>query len=205
MTHKFRQDGTLVAATICRAAPCFVVGLGAKDENGNLAVQLAAGRKKRINKPLSGQMGKAGVNFAPEIIREFRLSAKDKIPKLGGEIMVSKVISPGMFVDVIGVSKGRGFAGVIKRWGFHSQPATHGQRDRERSPGSIGAQTPGRVIKGKKMPGHLGNRRKTVLNLEILSVDNKKGEILIKGAVPGFKGGWLLVLVKRKLNDKEKS
>ena len=129
-----------------------------------------------------------------EIIKVIRVGDERDLLKLKQKISVDQVFSPGSVLKATGVSKGRGFSGVIKRWGFHSQPATHGQSDRERAPGSIGAQTPGRVIKGKKMPGHYGNAKKTVKNLKVFSVDAKKEEILIKGALPGPRRSWLVLL-----------
>lgn len=197
MVQKFRHDGSLVAATVCQAAPCFIIGLKTEDKDGYWAVQLGGGKKKKPNKPLKGMAKKGKLDFAPEIIREFRIGEGD-LPKLGEKMTVEKVISPGFLIDVAGVTKGRGFAGVIKRWGFHSHPKTHGQKGRERAPGSIGPQTPGRVIKGKKMPGHLGNVRRTIKNLEVLAVDEKKEEVLIKGAIPGPKNSWLVLSVKKK-------
>jgi len=184
MTQRYDRDGVLVPVTLCRAAPCFVLGLRTMERDGYLAVQLGAGRRKKAKK------GK----FAPEIIKEIRVGDEKDLPKLKQKISVDQVFSPESVLKATGVSKGRGFSGVIKRWGFHSQPATHGQSDRERAPGSIGAQTPGRVIKGKKMPGHYGNAKKTVKNLKVFSVDAKKEEILIKGALPGPRHSWLVLL-----------
>lgn len=185
----------MVPITVCQAKPCVVIGVRTKEKDGYWAVQLAAGRKRRTQKPLLGQLKKAGIKFIPEIIKEFRLEKAENLPKVGEEITIDQVIKPGAIVKATGITKGRGFAGVIKRWGFHSQPATHGQSDRERAPGSIGAQTPGRVIKGKKMPGHYGDVQRTIKNLEVVGIDKEKGEILIKGAVPGHRGSWLTIIV----------
>jgi len=202
MTQKYRQDGVLIPITVCRAEPCVVIGVRTKEKDGYWAVQLAAGRKKRSKKPLLGQLKKAGIKFIPEIIKEFRLEKEDDLPKVGEEITVDQVIKPGAIVKATGITKGRGFAGVIKRWGFHSQPATHGQSDRERAPGAIGAQTPGRVIKGKKMPGHYGNTQRTIKNLEAVWVDKEKREVWIKGAVPGHQGSWLTIIVEGDKGEK---
>ena len=202
MTQKYRQDGVLVPITICRAEPCWVVGVRTDEKDGYWAVQLAAGRKKRGKKPLLGQLKKAGIKFIPEIIREFRLENREDLPKLGEKITIDQVVKPGAVVKATGITKGRGFAGVIKRWGFSSQPATHGQSDRERAPGSIGAQTPGRVVKGKKMPGHYGNVKKTIKNLEVVWVDKDKEEIWLKGAVPGHRDSWLTIEVESDQGEK---
>ncbi len=195
MTQKFSENGKLEAATICQAAPCYVVGKKLEKRDGYRAVQLAAGKKKRANKPLKGQLRKAKLDFVPAVIKEVPWNKSQKtLPKLGEKVSVDQVLEPGAEIDVIGKSKGRGFTGVVKRWGFRTQPRSHGQKQRWRAPGSIGAQTPGRVIKGKKMPGHYGNEQVTVKNLEVLAVDSKKDQVIIKGAVPGHKNGWLVVI-----------
>jgi len=197
MTQVYREDGELTAATICEARPCYITMVKTLEKDGYLAAQLAAGKKKRINKPMTGHFKKAKINFTPLILKEVGISGGDKPPELGLEIKVSDVLKPGFLADIVGVIKGRGFSGVIKRWGFHSQPKTHGQSDRERAPGSIGAQTPGRVDKGKKMPGHYGASRKTVRNIEILSVDEETQRVFLKGAIPGYKNSWFLIKPKK--------
>lgn len=192
MTQKFDENGELIPVTYCQASPCVVIGI--RDTNGQ-RVQLGAGKKKRANKPLQGVMKKAGLKEPPEIIREFEWVNKSK-PKIGEKISVSDVLSSGLKVDVIGKSKGKGFTGVVKRWGFKTHPKTHGQKQRWRAPGSIGAQTPGRVIKGKKMPGHFGNQKVTLQNLTVVKVNKKNNQLLIKGGLPGPKNGWLQVVKK---------
>lgn len=207
MTRRFNKKGLLVAGTICQAVPGFVTGVSSDKETGSGVVSLAFGSKKRVNRPLVGQLKKAGLKITPEIIREFKLEGKDVLPKLGEKILVNQILSIGDIVNVAGVTKGRGFAGVIKRWGFHSQPATHGQKDRERSPGSIGAQTPGKVVKGKKMPGHYGATQRTIRNLEVLDINKENSQVLIKGGLPGHRGSWLMVVltgeVKRNRENKK--
>jgi len=198
--RKFRENGKAIAATICSAQPCVVFDLINQDKSGYRAVALAAGAKKGLNKALAAKMKKAKLDNAPAIVREVSFDSEE-MPKIGDKITIDQVITEGDIVDIVGVSKGRGFAGVIKRWGFHSMPATHGQKNRERTTGSIGAQTPGKVIKGKKMPGHYGNVRVTVQKLEVLAVDSKNNQILIKGAVPGFKNGWLIISPVGKVKD----
>ncbi|MBU2592048.1 MAG: 50S ribosomal protein L3 [Patescibacteria group bacterium] len=195
MVQQFDPKGRLVAATLCKAAPCFVVGIKSKEKDGYAAFQLGSGLKKNMVKPLVGQLKKAGLTFKPEIIREVRVKDEKDLPQSGKQISLDQVFSVGDLLYVVGVTKGRGFSGVIKRWGFHSQPATHGgQKNRQRSTGAIGAQTPGKVVKGKKMPGHYGVAKKTVKNLEVLSVNTKEESLLIKGALPGYRGSWLLAL-----------
>lgn len=204
MTQKFSENGKLEAATICQAAPCYVVGKRLKNRDGYSAVQLAAGTKKRANKPLQGQLKGAKLDFVPAVIKEVDWEKNEKkMPEIGDEITVDQVLETGREVDVIGKSKGRGFTGVVKRWGFRTQPRTHGQKQRWRAPGAIGAQTPGKVIKGKKMPGHHGNEQVTIKNLEILDVNAKKNQILVKGAVPGHKNSWLILVPREEVEKNE--
>ena len=189
MTQKYRQDGVLIPITVCRAGPCVVIGVRTKEKDGYWAVQLAAGRKKRSKKPLLGQLKKAGIKFIPEIIKEFRLEKEDDLPKVGEEITVDQVIKPGAIVKATGITKGRGFAGVMKRHGFGGGRATHGGKCKRR-PGSIGCSaTPSKVIRGKKLPGHYGNVRRTTRNLEIIDIRPEQSLILLKGSVPGSKFG----------------
>ncbi len=190
MTQKYDENGKLIPVTRCMAKPCTVIGV---IDNDGKRVQLAAGEKKKANKPLQGKMKQAKMKIPPAIIREFNWD-NEKSPKIGSQVKVADVLEEGIKVDVIGKSKGRGFTGVVKRWNFRTQPRTHGQKQRWRSPGSIGAQTPGRVIKGKKMPGHYGNARVTLQNLTIFKIDSKKNELLIKGGLPGPKNGWLQIV-----------
>lgn len=190
MTQVFGENGEMIPVTRCQASPCVVIGV--KKTNGQ-RVQLAAGDKRRATKPLRGMMKKAKIKIPPAVIREFEWQ-NEKKPKLGEKIKVSDVFSPGTEVNVIGTSKGRGFTGVVKRWNFRTQPRTHGQKQRWRAPGSIGAQTPGRVIKGKKMPGHYGDQRVTIQNLTIVDIDEKNNQLLIKGGIPGSRNSWLQVI-----------
>ncbi|MFH1561577.1 MAG: 50S ribosomal protein L3 [Patescibacteria group bacterium] len=196
MTQEYRQDGSLVATTILSAEPCLVVGVKNQQQDGYFAVGLGVGKKRKGNKPLSSFLKKLKIDQIPAWISEVAVDGSGDLPKIGDQIGVETVLSAGQKVNIVGVSKGRGFAGVIKRWNFHSQPKTRGQSDRERAPGSIGPQTPGRVIKGKKMPGHLGNHRATVRNLEVLWVDADKKQIALVGGVPGPTGAWLKVVLK---------
>lgn len=190
MSQKYNEEGELTAVTRCQASPCTVMAV---KNNNDQRVQIGAGQKKRANKPLRGLMKKAEMKTPPEIIREFAWLGEKK-PKVGKKIKITDVLSPQLEVNVIGTSKGRGFTGVVKRWNFRTHPRTHGQKQRWRAPGSIGPQTPGRVIKGKKMPGHYGNQRVTIQNLTIVDIDEKNNQLLIKGGLPGPKGGWLQII-----------
>ena len=181
MTQIFRDDGRVVPVTVVEAGPCIVTQVKTKETDGYEAVQLGFGDVKRRNKPLSGHLKNSRLS------RYLREVAADDT----GEFEVGQTISVDIFqagekVDIIGRSKGRGFAGVMKRWGFKGGPKTHGQSDRARAPGSIGGgTTPGRVYKGLKMGGHMGNRRITVKGLEIIEVDTERNLLLIKGGIPG--------------------
>lgn len=162
------------------------------DRDGYVAVQVGFGSKKRLNKPERGHVENLG-NF--RWLREFRMLGSDDLPAVGDTIDLA-LFAPGERVDVVGISKGKGFAGGVKRHHFAGGPKTHGQSDRHRAPGSVGATTtPGKVFKGLRMAGHLGARRVTVPNLEIVLADPARNLLLIHGAIPGAKNG--LVLIKR--------
>ena len=187
MTQIFRDNGEAEAVTAVEAGPCSVIQIKTVAKEGYNAVQLGFGEAKRIKSPQRGHLRGLG-QF--RYLREFRV---DDI----GDIQVNLDVSmfqDGDLVDVTGISKGKGFAGVVKRYGFAGGPKTHGQSDRHRHPGSIGATTsPGRVFKGTRMAGHMGNRRVTVRKLEVLKTDPERNLLLIKGAVPGAKNGLLLI------------
>ena len=194
MTRIFTEDGLSIPVTVIEAQPNRVTQLKTKETDGYEAVQVTCGtrRAKRVNKPKSGQFKKAGVE-AGRGFWEFRIENEDLDLQLGNEIKVD-IFNDGQFVDVTGTSKGKGFAGVIKRHNFSMQDATHGNSLAHRAAGSIGQnQTPGRVFKGKKMAGHMGNVRRTIQNLEVVRVDSEKNLILIKGAVPGAPGEDVIV------------
>ncbi len=189
MTQVFREDGTSVPVTVIEAGPCTVVQVKTGENDGYAAVQLGFGARKRVSSPLKGHMKGLG-QFRH--LREFRV---DDI----GEWEVGKKVGCELFqqgdlVDVSGASKGRGFAGVMKRHGFHGGPRTHGQSDRARAPGSIGAGTdPGRVMKGRKMAGHMGTGQVTVKNLRVLQSDPARSILMVEGSVPGNKDTLLRV------------
>ncbi len=181
MAQIFHEDGTAVPVTVIEAGPCTVVQVKTEENDGYSAVQLGFSTRKRVNSPQKGHMKGLG-QF--RYLREFRvddISEWEVGKKVGCEIF-----QEGDLVDVSGASIGRGFTGVMKRHGFHGGPRTHGQSDRARAPGSIGAGTdPGRVVKGKKMAGHMGTGQVTVKNLEVVQSDPSRNVLMVKGSVPG--------------------
>ena len=195
MTRVFTDDGVSIPVTVIEAQPNRITQVKTVETDGYRALQVAAGSRKasRVSKPAAGHFAAAKVE-AGDLITEFRLSdADDGEFEKGGELKVD-LFEEGQKVDVIGTSIGKGYAGTVKRHNFSMQDATHGNSLAHRAPGSIGQnQTPGRVFKGKKMSGHMGNVRRTVQNLEIVRVDAERNVLLIKGAVPGHAGGKVVV------------
>lgn len=188
MTQIFDADGKVIPVTVVAAGPCVVVQKKTMENDGYEAVQVGFGevREKSLNKPQKGQFAKADV-AAKKYLREFRLDDCQSL-NVGDEIKAD-AFEAGEKIDVTGISKGKGFAGPMKRWGLHRGPMAHGS-GYHRGSGSMGAcSNPGRVMKGKKLPGHMGVVRVTVQNLEVVKVDAEQNLILIKGAVPGNKGG----------------
>jgi len=194
MTQVFRADGQVVPVTLLKAGPCMVVQRKTPTTDGYDAVQLGLLefiKPARINKPMTGHLKKAGVEGA-KFVREFRLRPGDNDFKPGDKVLVDE-FKPNEKVDVIGVSKGRGFAGVVRRHHFGGGDATHGGMH-HRAPGSIGASSyPSRVVPGMRMGGHMGNEQVTVRNLEIVDVDLEDNLLVVKGAVPGPNGSYVLV------------
>lgn len=196
MTRVFTDDGDSVPVTVIRVEPNRVTQVKNLERDGYRALQVTTGsrRASRVTRPLAGHFAKAGVEPGRGLW-EFRLEGEEE-PEIeaGAELGVDR-FEAGQRVDVRGISKGRGFAGVVKRHNFRTQDASHGNSLAHRVPGSIGqAQDPGRVHPGKKMPGHMGNRRTTAQNLEVVRVDADRGLILVKGAIPGAVDGDLVVL-----------
>ncbi len=192
MTQVFAEDGSVVPVTVVQAGPCVVTQVKVPARDGYSAVQIGFGEKKekKVTRPLKGHLDKVGKGYF-QILREVRVENPDEFQP--GQVLESGVFLIGDRVDVTGISKGKGFAGTVKRWGFSRGPVTHGCKN-IREPGSTGCATfPGRVIKGKKMAGQKGNKRATVLNLKIVDVRPEENLILIKGAVPGGKNGFLLI------------
>ena len=195
MTRVFTEDGASVPVTVIEAAPNRITQIKGVDVDGYRAVQVTTGsrRPSRVTKPLAGHFAKAGVD-AGRGLWEFRLEdGEGEDLEVGGQITV-EVFEAGQMVDVVGTSKGKGFAGTVKRHNFRTQDATHGNSLSHRAPGSIGQnQSPGRVFKGKKMAGQMGNVQRTVQSLEIVSVDAERNLLLIRGAVPGSTNGDVIV------------
>jgi large subunit ribosomal protein L3 len=191
MTRVFTDDGVSIPVTVIEAQPNRITQVKTVESDGYRALQVTAGSRKpsHVSKPQAGHLAKAKVE-AGDVVMEMRLDDADESEfELGGEINVES-FEEGQKVDVVGTSIGKGFAGVIKRHNFSMQDATHGNSLAHRAPGSIGQnQTPGRVFKGKKMAGHMGNVRRTVQNLEVVRVDAERNLLLIRGAVPGHAGG----------------
>ncbi len=196
MTRVFTDNGASVPVTVIQVEPNRVTQLKNQERDGYTAVQVTTGsrRASRVTRPVAGHYARAGVEPGRGLW-EFRLVNDDAVEfEIGGEIGVDQ-FEAGQRVDVSGTSKGRGFAGTVKRYNFRTQDATHGNSLAHRVPGSIGqAQDPGHVFKGKKMPGHMGNVRCTTQNLEVVRVDAERGLLLVKGPVPGATGGDLVVL-----------
>ena len=192
MTRVFTEEGVSVPVTVIEVTPNRVAQRKTEESDGYQAVQVTVGERRasRVTKAQAGHFSKAGVE-AGRGVWEFRAEAGELQP--GSEVTVEG-FEAGQLIDVTGTSKGKGFAGAVKRWNFRTQDATHGNSLSHRAPGSIGQnQTPGRVFKGKKMAGHLGAERVTVQNLEVVRVDAEKNLLLVKGAVPGATGGDVIV------------
>ncbi len=194
ITQVFGEQGVVVAATVIEAGPCFVTQIRTKDKDGYEAVQLGFEAAKKLSQPERGHL--KGLAML-RTLREFKATEI-------GDLQVGQKIDVGLFksgdlVDVSGDSKGRGFAGVVKRYGFRGGPKTHGQSDRHRAAGSVGSgTTPGRVLKGLRMAGRMGGQRVTVQNLTVLQVDPERNLLLVQGSVPGPNNGLLVIKVARK-------
>ena len=197
MTQIFDEAGSVIPVTLIEAGPCYVTQVRRPDLDGYAAVQLGFGevKPKRIS---GGRLGHLKRNNLPPLrfLREF----KSKTPDVKeGDTLTVDVFAIGEAVDVVGTSKGKGFAGAVKRYHFRGGPKTHGQSDRNRAPGSHGSgTTPGRVFKGARSPGHMGSERVTAQNLKVVLVDQERNLIGVRGAVPGSKGGLLVIKETRK-------
>ena len=193
MTQVFNAQGRLVPVTVVETGPCMVVQKKNEEKDGYTSIQLGFMEKREniVNKPLKGHFAKAGVK-PMRYLREIRLTAEESENYQVGQEIKAVLFKEGEKVDVIGTSKGKGFAGVIKRYNFHRGPMAHGSMYHRR-PGSLGATDPARVFKGRRLPGRMGGERVTVQGLEIVKVDPEKNVLLIKGAVPGRNGALLLV------------
>jgi large subunit ribosomal protein L3 len=195
MTRVFTEDGSAVPVTVIEVTPNRVTQIRNEERDGYRAIQVTRGTRRTslVNRPSAGHYAQAGVE-AGEGLWEFRLSeGEGEDLAVGGELTV-ELFENGQHVDVTGTSKGKGFAGVIKRYNFRMQDATHGNSLSHRAPGSIGqCQTPGRVFKGKKMAGHMGDERVTTQNLQVVRIDAERNLLLVRGAVPGAPGGHVFV------------
>ncbi|MBC9785253.1 50S ribosomal protein L3 [Heliobacillus mobilis] len=198
MTHVFADNGVAVPVTVIEAGPCVVVTKKTMEKDGYEAIQLGFGdvREKLLNKPKKGHLKKAGVRLV-RTLREFKVDSIDQYTV--GQELKADLFAAGELVDVVGTSKGKGFAGGIKRHNFNRGPMAHGSKYHRR-PGSAGAKGPARIFKGRKMPGRMGHERVTVQKLQVVRVDAERNLLLIKGAIPGPKRG--LVMIKSSVKAK---
>jgi len=194
MTQVFADDGSHVPVTVIEAGPCTVIGIKTTESHGYDALQLGFGaKKKNVSKPAAGVFKK--VNVAPmQVVREVRLEKTEKVQGYQlGQALTVEMFAPGELVDVVGVTKGKGFQGGVKRYGWYGGDATHGSMF-HRAPGSIGASSyPSRVVKGMRAAGHMGSQRVTTRNLRVVKVDAENNLLIVRGAVPGAKGGYVLI------------
>lgn len=196
MTRVFTDDGVSIPVTVIEVLPNRVTQIKSVENDGYSAIQVSVGSRKRsrVNKPQAGHFAKANVEPGAELC-EFTVAEIAELDKfaVGSELKLD-IFSEGQFVDVSGITKGKGFAGTIKRHHFKGQDATHGNSVSHRVPGSIGQrQSPGKVFKGKKMSGQLGNKKRTILSQRVVRIDAERNLILIRGAVPGAPGGYVIV------------
>lgn len=193
MTRLFDDEGSAVPVTVVEAGPCPVVQVKNPERDGYAAVQLGFGRKKekRSTRAERGHAAGIGLDYAPSVLREFKVGGDEAFE--AGQQLTVELFQPGDRVKVVGTSKGKGFQGVVKRHGFAGRPGSHGH-PMSRNPGSMGPGTnPSRTIKGKRLPGHQGNARSTVLNLEIVRVDPERNLLFVRGGVPGARNSYLFI------------
>jgi large subunit ribosomal protein L3 len=201
MTQVFDEDSRVVPVTVVQAGPCTVAQVKTPDRDGYTAVQLAFGSRRRPTKPQAGHLARAGLDSA-RVLVELRLDDAADLPEVGDTVTVED-FAKGEIVDATGTSKGKGYAGVMKRHNFRGMGDGHGVKKKNRHPGAVGnASTPGRTFKGQRMAGRMGGERVTVQNLEIADVDTEHGLILIKGAVPGSDGQVVLLRTAVKATQK---
>lgn len=193
-SQKWTQSGRRLPVTYVRMDPCVVVFKKTTEKDGYCALQLGIGERKKAQKSIQGHIKKANLEKAPYFLAEVPFEDQNQGVKQGDKIRVENVFTPGDLVAVIGTSKGKGFAGVVKRWHFAGGPKTHGQSDRQRAPGSIGSTTtPGRVLRGKKMAGRMGGDKVTVKNLKVVEVLPERNLLVVSGLVPGARGKLLVI------------
>lgn len=201
MTRVFTEDGASIPVTVIEVLPNKITQIKTKEKDGYQAIQITKGTRKRsrVNKPQAGHYAKANVEPGTGLW-EFRVDSLEGY-ELGSELKLDQFVV-GQLIDVTGITKGKGYGGVIKKWHFSSQDATHGNSLSHRAPGSIGQrQSPGKVFKGKKMAGHLGDVKRTILSQKIIRIDAERMLILIKGAVPGAPGGDVIIRPAIKVHD----
>jgi large subunit ribosomal protein L3 len=192
MTQVFDDEHRVVPVTVVQAGPCTVTQVKTPETDGYTAVQLAYGTKKHVNKPTAGHLAKAGIDTA-KVLVEVRLDDGDELPEVGSTVTVD-AFAAGEEIDVTGTSKGKGYAGVMKRHNFRGLGDGHGVKKKNRHPGAVGAcATPGRTFKGMRMAGRMGGERVTIQNLRVVSTDTEHGLLLVSGAVPGPDGSVVLV------------
>ncbi len=202
MTQLFDENGRVIPVTVLEMGPCLVVQRKRAETDGYDAVQVGFGKKKlkNVTKPIKGHLSRVNADGGFETLREIRVPAGEEVNE--GEMLTVEIFEVGQYVDVTGNSKGKGFAGVMKRHGFHGTPAAHGTHEYFRHGGSIGSSAyPAKVFKGMKMPGQLGNARVTVQNLVVVDIKKERNLLMVKGAVPGPNGG--IVMVKRAVKKKK--
>jgi large subunit ribosomal protein L3 len=199
MTQVFDDENRIVPVTVVQAGPCTVAQVKTVDSDGYSAVQLAFGTRKRVSKPIKGHLAKSGVESA-KVLAELRFATDEDLPELGS-VIAADAFAAGDPIDVVGTSKGKGYAGVMKRHNFSGMGDGHGVKRKNRHPGAVGAcATPGRTFKGQRMAGRMGGERVTIQNLEVVDVDTEHGLILVKGAVPGSNGS--VVFIKNAVKAK---
>jgi large subunit ribosomal protein L3 len=206
MTRIFTDDGNAVPVTVLDVANNRITQVKSPENDGYAAIQVTYGKRRpsRVVKPLAGHLAKAGVE-AGELLREFPVAAADLGGYKAGDSVSIEIFAAGQMVDVTGTTKGRGFSGVIRRHNFSSNRASHGNSVSHNKPGSIGAaQDPGRVLPGKKLPGHYGDARRTVQGLKVVRVDAARGLLLVRGSVPGADGGHVIVRASVRTPAKKK-
>jgi large subunit ribosomal protein L3 len=206
MTQVFGEDGNLIPVTVVEAGPCTVVGLRTKPTHGYDAIQLGfEPRKKNVNKAMAGLYKKAGVASAMRVLREIRLQKTEAVSAYQvGQTLTADLFTPGEFVDVVGTTKGKGFQGGVRRYGWYGGDATHGSMF-HRAPGSIGASSdPSRVWPGHHMPGRMGGDRRTTLNLSVVRVLPEQNLVLVRGAVPGANGSLVMLRKSVKLTKAQR-
>jgi large subunit ribosomal protein L3 len=193
MSQIFMDDGKVIPVSLVNAGPCPVVQIKTKENDGYQAIQIGMGERKHVSKPMTGHLKKANLKSVKKL-GEFRLKDLGKY-KVGDQLDVT-MFAVGEKVSVAGWTKGRGFSGGIKRWGWHGGPATHGSMSHRRTGSNSSGSSPGRVRKGKKLAGRYGNERVTIKNLKVVKIEKEKNLIYLEGAIPGAKNGYIIITKK---------